>query len=118
MPVFVVVVVGRFVVVDVVVVGRLGIGRVVGVVVLDDVGLVAGLLAGLLVGRAVLPPPIVPPPVAGSCCANVMFAQTSRDAKAESETRETRDRVGMIFLLRLRRSRVTLMITLSCFASP
>jgi hypothetical protein len=73
-----VVVAGRLpvvVVVEVVDVGRLTVVVDVGLVLLD-VGLFAGLFAGLFVGRPVLvlPPPVVPPPLAGSCWAIAMLA--------------------------------------------
>jgi hypothetical protein len=45
---------------------RVGVLVLAGVVV-ADAGLVAGLVAGFVLGRLVLPPPIVPPPLAGSC---------------------------------------------------
>ena len=45
---------------------RVDVLVLVGVVVADG-GLVVGLVAGFVVGRLVLPPPIVPPPLAGSC---------------------------------------------------
>ena len=65
-----------------------------GVVVLD--GLFAGLLAGLLVGRLVLPPPIVPPPAAGSCWA-IALAHANRQTNAVREIRERRHRVDIRF---------------------
>ena len=58
--------------------------------VVADAGLFAGLVAGLLLGRLVLPPPIVPPPLAGSCWAIPICAVASRHTKTEKEIREKR----------------------------
>ena len=80
-------------------VGRLTVAPdvVVGLV-LVDVGLVAGLVVGLFVGRPVLivPPPIVPPPLAGSCWANTLPApMNNRVVNTVRETRGRRRRVDM-----------------------
>ena len=74
---------------------------VLGGVVVGDTGLFAGLVAGFVLGRLVLPPPIVPPPLAGSCWANALGAVASRHTNTEREIRGRR-RVDISFLLRLR----------------
>ena len=90
------VVVGPLDLVEVDVVGLFTRGVVLGVVVVlagvvvADAGLFAGLVAGFVLGRLVLPPPIVPPPLAGSCCAIETFAVASRHTKAEREIRGRR----------------------------
>ena len=85
--------VAGFLVVPVVRVVDLAVPRVLrGVVVVD------GLFAGLLLdGRLVLPPPITPPPAAGSCWAFVMFADANKHTNAVREIRETRHRVNIQF---------------------
>ena len=60
-------------------------------------GLFAGLFAGLLVvGRLVLPPPIVPPPAAGSCWA-IALAHATRQTNAVREIKGRRHRVDIQF---------------------
>ena len=66
-----------------------------GVVV--DVGLLPVRVVGLLeLGRLVLPPPIVPPPAAGSCWA-IALAQANRHTNAVMEIRGRRHRVDIRF---------------------
>ena len=74
--------------------------EVVGLDVVLDEGFFTGLVVGLvLVGRLVLvlvlPPAIMPPPLAGSCCASAMFALTSRQVNTEIEIRGRRRRVDI-----------------------
>ena len=73
--------------------------EVVGLDVVLDEGFFTGLVVGLvLVGRLVLvlvlPPAIMPPPLAGSCCASAMFA-LSRQVNTEREISGRRRRVDI-----------------------
>jgi hypothetical protein len=51
----------------------------------------------LLVGRPVLPPPMMPPPTAGSCWAIAILAHANKQMNTEREIRGKRQRVNIKF---------------------